>query len=468
MDNSLSKIHPELVCEWSERNLPVTPDTVSYGSNKVFWWKGACGHEWQTSVKARHDGEKCPICANARIVPGINDLETLCPQLAEEWSEKNLYKPSEVSIESHKKAWWIGKCGHEWEAEVRSRAKKGNGCPYCSGHKLLPGFNDLKTRFPKIAREWSPRNKPLKPTMVTAYTNRRVWWRCRNCGNEWYALISTRSGGSKCPYCSGIILLPGFNDLKTRYPLLAAEWSERNEDLQPDMVNEKSRKNVWWHCNRCGQEYKAVICSRVHGLKCPVCADRKVQAGFNDLATTDPKIAKDWDYERNSLLPTMVSRSSYKRVWWRCKYGHHWSMIIYDRTINGKGCIYCELDFMENLPELAAAYYTSLLKLQVVIGNDDLTGIPLTAYIPEAKLAIDVITKKPRKSDKAQAYKQYFCKIRGITLAEIRMDRKTDGLQLISDMKKAFQKGSLFIQSDEAKDLALIRRTFEKLREQKT
>ena len=53
MNNSLAEVHPELVSEWSEKNLPLTPDDITFGSNKKVWWKGTCGHEWQTSVKAR-------------------------------------------------------------------------------------------------------------------------------------------------------------------------------------------------------------------------------------------------------------------------------------------------------------------------------------------------------------------------------------------------------------------------------
>ena len=34
----------------------------------------------------------------------------------------------------YKKAWWLGKCGHEWEAAIYSRAA-GKGCPYCYGKK---------------------------------------------------------------------------------------------------------------------------------------------------------------------------------------------------------------------------------------------------------------------------------------------------------------------------------------------
>ena len=89
MSNILSEVHPELIAEWSDKNLPLTPDRITYGSNKVVWWKGACGHEWKTSVKARSNGENCPICSGARVIEGVNDLATLKPELADEWSSKN-------------------------------------------------------------------------------------------------------------------------------------------------------------------------------------------------------------------------------------------------------------------------------------------------------------------------------------------------------------------------------------------
>lgn len=38
MSNSLASVHPELISEWSEKNLPLTPDTtgISYNVKKVF------------------------------------------------------------------------------------------------------------------------------------------------------------------------------------------------------------------------------------------------------------------------------------------------------------------------------------------------------------------------------------------------------------------------------------------------
>ena len=71
MNNSLAEVHPELVSEWSEKNLLLTPDGITFGSNKKVWWKGTCGHEWQASVKARSNGE------NARYVPVRECLQVL-------------------------------------------------------------------------------------------------------------------------------------------------------------------------------------------------------------------------------------------------------------------------------------------------------------------------------------------------------------------------------------------------------
>ena len=77
-----------------EEYMPFTPDDITFGSNKKVWWRGACGHEWQASVKARSNGEKCPICSGARVIAGINDLATLEPLLVKQWSKKNKIKPT--------------------------------------------------------------------------------------------------------------------------------------------------------------------------------------------------------------------------------------------------------------------------------------------------------------------------------------------------------------------------------------
>ena len=460
MSNSLAKVHPELVSEWSERNFPLTPDNITYGSNKRVWWKGSCGHEWQASVKARSKGEGCPICSGARVVEGINDLATVKPKLSLEWSEKNTIKPTEVTAGSHKKVIWKCEHGHEWTATVKSRTINKTGCPYCSHNKVLAGFNDLASQYPDIAAEWSDRNLPLLPTMVTAFANSKAWWKCRDCGNEWYTLISTRAGGSRCPYCSGYTLLKGFNDLATTHPDLAAEWSERNYPLLPDEVNAKSRRNVWWKCKTCGNEWKSVINARVKGTVCPVCADRAVLEGYNDLATTDRKLLAEWDYEKNSLLPTQVSRKSMKCVWWKCSLGHSWKAKISDRTILEGKCTVCESEYRSVFPGLAVAYYANQKGLKVQLGSDKLLGIPLETYIPSEKLAIEFTSC----SEQMEVLKSHLCKQRNIKLVKLPFKTTDTEEEYANRVKAVFKSVHIFIYSDVEADVSVIRGRFDEWR----
>ena len=459
MNNSLSLVHPELIVEWSKKNLPLTPDGITFGSNKVVWWKGSCGHEWQTSVKARSKGEKCPICSGARAVAGINDLSTLKPGLASEWSKKNEIKPTEVTVGSHKKVIWKCRLGHEWTASVKSRSINGSGCPYCSHNKVLVGFNDLATVVPKVADEWSEKNEK-KPTEVTAFANRKAWWKCRDCDYEWNTLISTRSGGSKCPCCSGYIFIKGRNDLKTTHPEIAEEWSEKNYPLQPDEVNAKSRKNVWWHCKKCGNEWKSVISARIKGTVCPVCAEREVLAGYNDLATTDKNLLREWDYELNRIQPTEVSRTSAKRAWWKCRHGHSWSMKINERTILGKGCRICEQEYLSVFPAFALSYYSHMKGLKIELGSDRVLGIPLDTYIPSEQVAIEVNSG----SEDMEILKEHLCQQRGIKRIKLPMKTNETEIAYAQRIKAAFQSVHIFITSDTEEDVRTIRNVFENWR----
>lgn len=143
MSNSLASVHPELISEWSEKNLPLTPDKIPFGSNKRVWWKGACGHECETSVKARSKGEKCPICSGARVIEGINDLATTDRKLLAEWDyEKNSLLPTQVSSNSMKSVWWKCSLGHSWKAKISDRTILEGKCTVCESEyrSVFPGL----------------------------------------------------------------------------------------------------------------------------------------------------------------------------------------------------------------------------------------------------------------------------------------------------------------------------------------
>lgn len=64
--------------------------------------------------------------------------------------------------------------------------------------------------------------------------------------------------------------------------------------------------------------------------------------GFNDLATTNPEMAKEWHPTKNGeLKPTEVTAGGRIRVWWMCSAGHEWQSYIYSRVGKNSGCAIC-------------------------------------------------------------------------------------------------------------------------------
>ena len=230
--------------------------------------------------------------------------------------------PADVSAGSQRSVWWRCEKGHSWRAAVRSRTV-GSGCPICAGKQLSLGENDLAALYPALAKQWdAEKNGRLTPRDVLPGAEKKVWWRCER-GHSWRAAVSSRTrAGGGCPYCAGKQVLPGFNDLASQRPELAALWDgEKNRALTPQQVTITSNRKVWWRCEK-GHSYPAVIASRTNGSGCPYCTGKKVLAGFNDLATLEPKIAAEWHPTLNgALTPQMVSTGSRKKVWWECPPG---------------------------------------------------------------------------------------------------------------------------------------------------
>ena len=205
---------------------------------------------------------------------------------------------------------------------------------------------DLEAKFPEIAKEWHmEKNGDLLPSRVKASSNLKVWWKCKH-GHEWQARIADRTKKhTGCAVCSNHKLLTGFNDLATEFPDIALEWNyEKNGDLLPTQVVSGSGKEVWWKCKK-GHEWKVSVNTRVNkGNNCPYCQNRRVLVGYNDLATTNPELAEEWNYEKNGeLRPTMITHGSGKKVWWKCKYGHEWQATLNARS-EGNECPVCKAE----------------------------------------------------------------------------------------------------------------------------
>lgn len=282
----------------------------------------------------------------SKLIKGVNDLLTINPQLAKEWhpTKNGKLKPTDVTAGSNKRIWWLlpyddiktGKhFDFEWKDSIDKR-NRGAKCPFLTGHQIWQGFNDLATVNPELVKEWHPtRNGNLKPTDVTAFSNLKIWWLLsykdeytgKHFDFEWQATVASRNNGVGCPQLVGREVKNGFNDLATVNPKLAKEWHPtKNGNLTPKDVMANSNKKVWWYLpyddaitgKHFDFEWQATVASRNNGIGCPfLSGNPKVWVGFNDLATVNPKLAKEWHPTKNgNLKPTNVTANSSKKVWW--------------------------------------------------------------------------------------------------------------------------------------------------------
>ena len=124
-----------------------------------------------------------------------------------------------------------------------------------------------RTRRQALLEEWDVEgNGALTPLALSHGSRQKVWWRC-GAGHRWQAAVYTRTGAeSGCPYCAGKRPWPGFNDLASQEPALAAQWHpERNGPLTPDQVVCGSTRRVWWQCGS-GHVWAASVKSRAAGV----------------------------------------------------------------------------------------------------------------------------------------------------------------------------------------------------------
>ena len=79
----------------------------------------------------------------------------------------------------------------------------------------------------------------------------------------------------------------------------------------------------------------------MEGVGCPYCSNRRVLAGFNDLATTHPDLAAEWHPHRNGdLRPDAVTAGFRGKVWWRCERDHEWEAQVIKR-VRRRSCPHC-------------------------------------------------------------------------------------------------------------------------------
>lgn len=133
-----------------------------------------------------------------------------------------------------------------------------------------------------IVEQWDcERNGGKTPHDYVCRSEKRVWWRCPECGYSWQEAPDRRTGRGfdDCLACSGVELIAGKNDLTVLRPDLAVGWySERNGGFQPSEVFPDFSQQVWW-LGECGYEWRIPIAEHVlsrEGALCPILREKRL------------------------------------------------------------------------------------------------------------------------------------------------------------------------------------------------
>jgi len=81
---------------------------------------------------------------------GRASLQVTHPKIS---SEAFGWDPGNVTSGSPEEKTWKCSLGHVYQAAIVRRTRRNHGCPFCSGHQVWFGFNDLATTHPQLSLE---------------------------------------------------------------------------------------------------------------------------------------------------------------------------------------------------------------------------------------------------------------------------------------------------------------------------
>lgn len=387
-----------------ELNVGIRSGDLSiHDSRRMVWWKCDRGHSWNSTPYARIDRKNggrlrpCPYCSG-RKASSDNNISITHEDICKEWNHsKNNFGPESVTHKMVVKVWWICKYGHEWKAQVYSRADQGTGCPKCNrrqtSHIELRMYAELKSIFKDAERDvrivgW--RVDVLLPSYRVVVEIDGSHWHEKKTeidkrkdavlSNAGYTVIRVRESGLSPTGCNTVwykdgeshliicerairfiidrfcpgIIYNGWNNeelfmkmlseiggfgrkVLEKIPMLEHEWHPtRNGRLRCEDVTIGSGVNVWWICSL-GHEYQMPVKARSRGRGCPYCSGKRV---LIENSVAYHTVASEWAKDLNLESPEKFLLSSNKKVWWRCVNGHVWNAKISSRT-HGNGCPYC-------------------------------------------------------------------------------------------------------------------------------
>ena len=167
-------------------------------------------------------------------------------------------------------------CGHIWDG-FPCNLLRGTGCKKCSDKRLAETKLNDQESFINRLNDINPNIEILSQYQGI---HKKVKCRCRIDGYEWEATPANLLKGKGCPKCS--------KRIKRTHEQFVEEMKCINSNIIVLSRYENNSKKVKCKCLIDGHIWEAIPTNLLKGSGCPLCSNKVVVRGINDIATTDP------------------------------------------------------------------------------------------------------------------------------------------------------------------------------------
>ena len=239
---------------------------------------------------------------------------------------------------------------------------------------------------------------------------------------------------------SGIVLLePGEEYTKEDGTVGVSYNSKKVFDISQTTAKVKDRPAM-------KQDERLLLKAIIHNAPCPIEISQKLPENINAVYRPDDKKI----YVRPGLEAGDIFRGISQEL------AHaHLDDGAYKRSDHAFTA-YC-VSYLKELPYLLVTMYAKQYGLAARTDDEKLIGARIDAVIPELRLAFAFSQKGTDREAKVAEVLHFLCKAKRIQLFVI---RQKDPIALATEIKQAFAKANLFINSDSQRDVAHLRKRY--------
>ena len=214
---------------------------------------------------------------------------------------------------------------YEWDSTPNSLLR-GNGCPKCSGRlaKTHDAFlNDFYTKNPNAS------NIDILSEYINAHT--KIHCRCKIDNYEWFTTPHDLLKGHGCSMCVG-------HAQKTNEQF-CKQMKMINNNIEILEEYNGVHTKILIRCKIDGYEWRNTPHNLLVGQGCPLCANKVVKQGINDIATLRPDLVNYFDNIKDAQSSSLKSSKKHNL---HCIYcGYQKVLSNNDLVNNGFSCPIC-------------------------------------------------------------------------------------------------------------------------------